>query len=594
MADEAKFSVRLIDKVKGPARSASKAVNELGRQFTTGAKGVGMLTERLGGASDGFKRLERSSSGVMAVLGGNLLSAGVGKVLQMGAAVAGAAAGMVTFGQNSALAFGQLAKHGATPEMLFDHASDLAKRFGLDVMDTTKQYQKFLSLQFDPKSIDSLIRMGADLRVLGADAEDVKGVFLALGQIRSKGKLQMEELQAQLGERGIASDIVLKHVSEIRGQGESSDAIRKALSAGRIDAVTGIEAIQRAIKEKLQEENLGDAGAKFADTTIDGLIGRIKAYGQSAGRDVMKHLEGPITSVLGGAFDSFSKYLESPAGVAAVERFGLALGNAAQGAVDFAVGIGRAVSWTSDFLDNNWDGITAALTGLGVAIGVAVVPSLIAYTASMGAAIATTAVAAAPFVLIGGAVAALSYGIIKLIDNWGAVTSYMGEAWEGVKLVFSDAVSWFAGIGESIIDGIIGGLTAGWTRLTDMVGGIGESVAGKLRDVLGIHSPSRVTMDMGMYLGEGMAIGMQRSEGLVSSAGADMASASVDSAMWGPPMRSLQADGPMQSAGGGPASVTVNVNVDASGQDANEVAEQTARSVRREIEAVFRQLAYEV
>lgn len=597
MSDKAEFEVKLIDKVKGPARSAAKSVRGLNRELSAGPGVAKALTSALGSTSGGFMSLGSSASGVLSVLGGNLLTGAVNKVLELSGAVASAAAGFVTFGQDARLAFENLAKHGATPEELFDHARALAKRFGLDLMETTDQYKKFLQLQFDPAAADRMIRMGADLRALGTDAEGVQGVFMALGQIKGKGRLQGEEM-LQLAERGVSTVLIQEEIGKLMG-GKSLQEVQKLMQAGKVDAETGLLAIENAIKRKLGESELGEAGAKYADTTINGITGKFKAWAQDAGLDIFERVTAPLTAALGSAFTSFTTFLESPEGAATIERTATALGNATTNIIDFALGVADAIGWVSDFASNNWDGIVAGLTGVSVALAAAATPALIAYGAALWAAITATAVAAWPFVAIGVAVAALSYGIMKLIDNWDEVTKYLGEAWEGVKLVFSDTVAWFADIGTRIIDGIIGGLKAKWDALKTFVTDIGKGVADTLRGVLGIHSPSRVTMEMGVQLGQGLAIGAERSEGLVYGAGVGMGDAILDGAQpdMGPARSGISApvpDGDSSARLGGDISIDLHVEVHAGSGDPNEIAEVSSAAIRRELDSYFRTMALEV
>ncbi|GEB46945.1 hypothetical protein MTE01_28900 [Microbacterium testaceum] len=79
---------------------------------------------------------------------------------------------------------------------------------------------------------------------------------------------------------------------------------------------------------------------------------------------------------------------------------------------------------------------------------------------------------------------------------------------------------------------LIGGLIAG---LWDAAGGVVDallSIAGNAVDAFksffGIHSPSRLFMSFGGFMGEGLAIGLDKSERRVTSAALDMANAAAD------------------------------------------------------------------
>lgn len=81
-----------------------------------------------------------------------------------------------------------------------------AKDLGLDIMAAQKGFKTFsgamigTSLQ-GRKSRDIFKSVSQAAVVMGLNAADQEGVFLALGQMMSKGKVSAEELQHQLGER---------------------------------------------------------------------------------------------------------------------------------------------------------------------------------------------------------------------------------------------------------------------------------------------------------------------------------------------------------------------------------------------------------
>lgn len=73
-----------------------------------------------------------------------------------------------------------------------------------------------------------------------------------------------------------------------------------------------------------------------------------------------------------------------------------------------------------------------------------------------------------------------------------------------------DTVDW-GEIGKNIIDGLINGLKSMVSNLANAVGNIAKGVADSFKSTLGIHSPSTVFMEYGVYTGEGYAIGIDKS-----------------------------------------------------------------------------------
>jgi TP901 family phage tail tape measure protein len=73
-------------------------------------------------------------------------------------------------------------------------------------------------------------------------------------------------------------------------------------------------------------------------------------------------------------------------------------------------------------------------------------------------------------------------------------------------------VSGFFSIGAQIMDGLLGGLSAGFARVKAQVLGMASSIASSFKGVLGIHSPSRVFAELGGYINEGLQVGLVESK----------------------------------------------------------------------------------
>ncbi len=113
------------------------------------------------------------------------------------------------------------------------------------------------------------------------------------------------------------------------------------------------------------------------------------------------------------------------------------------------------------------------------------------------------------------------YGLI--IKHWRPITGFFGNLWDSVKAVFGAAWDSIAAvttgwgqslfsIGRSIIDGLIGGITAGIIAVEDTIGHIGSSIVGGVKEFFGIKSPSRVLMGLGRHLSQGLALGIGQGE----------------------------------------------------------------------------------
>lgn len=94
------------------------------------------------------------------------------------------------------------------------------------------------------------------------------------------------------------------------------------------------------------------------------------------------------------------------------------------------------------------------------------------------------------------------------------------QAWEDLKTGVSNAVESVKNtfdkirqidllqIGKDIINGLINGITSKVEDVKNAVKDIAGSITGKIKDILNIHSPSRVMAQLGVFTSQGLAEGM--------------------------------------------------------------------------------------
>lgn len=94
------------------------------------------------------------------------------------------------------------------------------------------------------------------------------------------------------------------------------------------------------------------------------------------------------------------------------------------------------------------------------------------------------------------------------------------QAWEDLKIGVSNAVESVKNtfdkirqidllqIGKDIINGLINGITSKIEDVKNAVKDIAGSITGKIKDILNIHSPSRVMAQLGVFTSQGLAEGM--------------------------------------------------------------------------------------
>lgn len=164
-----------------------------------------------------------------------------------------------------------------------------------------------------------------------------------------------------------------------------------------------------------------------------------------------------------------------------------------------------------------------------------VITSVVAWVANM----ATNAVNAGSRFISGiagflsalpGNVASWLAGVISTVIGWvsqfasnaaSAATQFASNLINGLTSIPDQVTS----IGSNIIQGLVNGVTGAAGKLIDAVkGAVGDAIEGA-KNLLGIHSPSRVFREIGQYTMQGAALGVDDD--------ADLLSKSTDNAMRG-------------------------------------------------------------
>ena len=140
---------------------------------------------------------------------------------------------------------------------------------------------------------------------------------------------------------------------------------------------------------------------------------------------------------------------------------------------------------------------------------------------------------------------------------WSGVSDYFGQLWDGITSFFDSGIgnitatilNWsplglfyqaFAGVlswfgidlpakftefGSNLISGLVNGIRNAWEGAKQIVSDLGDGIKGWFAEKLGIHSPSRVFKGYGVNVVEGLAIGMDNAQPLVTEASKNLSSA---------------------------------------------------------------------
>lgn len=121
-------------------------------------------------------------------------------------------------------------------------------------------------------------------------------------------------------------------------------------------------------------------------------------------------------------------------------------------------------------------------------------------------------------------------GISNTLESVKSAAIQIGES---IKSAFTDLPSKLLDIGKNIIQGLIDGIKAKITAVKDAITSVTDAITGKIRNILDIHSPSRVMMELGGYTGEGFALGIKSTIGEIARQSQAMAKAVNPSAKIG-------------------------------------------------------------
>ncbi len=174
----------------------------------------------------------------------------------------------------------------------------------------------------------------------------------------------------------------------------------------------------------------------------------------------------------------------------------------------------------------NWEPIKQFFSGLWQSIGSAVSSAWQSITAILSNAWANVlATAGNIWQQLGGLVSAALLTIGAAIVNWSPAALF-SQAFAGAMAYLGfELPARFTEFGANILQGLANGITSRLAVVRDAIGGAADSAVGWFKEKLGIHSPSRVFMAAGVNVGEGAALGIESTQGLLRKSALGLAAA---------------------------------------------------------------------
>lgn len=470
-------------------------------------------------------------SGMMASFGGNLLAGVVSKVASVVASIVSALAqGAVTLGkwvlgaamfadrQKTALSI--LLKSSSAGAAAYKDAIGLAGKYGLAVQDTAVAYTALVKQGFSTAQAKELVTMSADLKAVGASAEQIQSVMQGIAKIKAAGNLQGDELNI-LAEAGINVDLVYKQLAKTLGKSVAD--VRKLKEAGKITSDQAIEAIKAATLETMGTSKLGEAADRMSKT-LGGAWDRFKSKAEIVLLSIGEKLVPKMVDKVVPMLDKLMAWADSAEGAKFVDNMVEGLGSIVDAISKIDVDdvtsaiedVGEAFTWVRDAIkavgivaEGTWKFLKTTPLVVAIRAVIAVVEQLIATYEKLKTLLDDIGL---------GGEAAQAGGLDKSTmpkfldgDGLSASMSAGGKA-AGTALV------------QGIVDGIMGGLGAVARAATSA----SQAAITASQSSLDAHSPSRVFRDLYASVPAGAVQGITEGSPRVQSAAASMiSSASV-------------------------------------------------------------------
>jgi hypothetical protein len=335
--------------------------------------------------------------------------------------------------------------------------------------------------------VDTMNAVGQASAAMGDDAGSKLRELVDRGRLSQSFAVNPLELQGT----GLQFEDIAKALASQMKVGV--DKAKAALAEGRVKLGDGAAALRTAVERKFGDLNL----RKMLDLNVISEKLKERFASLTSGVNIEPLLRGfqkltelfDESTVTGDALKQLVTFIGTGLGVAVEGNVPL-VRKLFQGMVIGALQTGIAFLKLRNWFRETFDakalgGLVTAQTALQVMKGAAVAVG--AVLLAVGAA---AAVSVAAFVYVG-----------KVVGD--AVDAFVG-LYDRVK-----AIEWMS-LGSAIVDGIVGGLKNGTSKLVAGTKELAEKIKGGFKDALGIHSPSRVFAGYGENTVEGYTEGVDR------------------------------------------------------------------------------------
>lgn len=497
--------------------AATRAARAEMRGRGGGGGGVGLAALGItGGIAGGIAGATTAALSTMLAL--------VGAAGDLAARLSGAVLEMIAFREASIATLGLMSgarsaqERQAIGRQEFAWARQFARETPLDVRDVIGLRTQAATAGFQGTQARDVVMAAADVGAASPTNPMAAQRFTtAIGQVRSKGRLQMEEVN-QLTEAGVGRDAIFAQLARARGMtgtaAQNNQRIADLMRRGQITGEQGTAAILAAVRERSggQLGGLARSGGGTLMGTLSNLQGAfadfvfgIENIENLPGLVALKKTLNSIVDVLTGTGPTATRLREVFASIVdEASSFAASIGG--KGGVEGI--INRALDLFEEwyplvrdvlgaFASAGWDALVAGLGDLGRELGAMGQDreGTVRFAQELGASLGTLlAFGIRTTAAVAALVSMLAIGASWLLETKAAA--------DGLVTSFTDA-------GGQVVAGFLGGFRAAAGAALEEVGAWATDIAGAARGALGIQSPSRVFRDeIGAMIPAGLTLGI--------------------------------------------------------------------------------------
>lgn len=530
------FKANAEEGLEGTVKTARKSKSKLAQVI----RSVGLSVKDIGlGIKSAFQGIGQALSGTFKNLAQMLKVANPVNILALGGALFMVAAGIALIGQ--------------TGNGLSSIAESLGKAFSKVIATTIDAVTQALIALAPvlPTICDAFAQLSPLVEAFGdAFGTVIESVGTAIANIVNAIGPVIESV-VQIIANAIVQIVqaLAPYIPAISEMVQATSEAIQAVCNAFITLVQNISPIIDSIKNLVQQlgdsisqvfDSASDVITSFGDAVsgiLDSLAGVIDSIGQSAlnaGKGFKELAKGIqiITSL--NLLDMAASLGAVATGVGAIATASSGIGDAGTQIMNLAIGLGLMVGYTESLsaLAGVMPGVIASFSGIESIAGplASASSAMTQFASSLIVITSATSVASS-------SLAALSNALMQVANQGGQAGTQLGTEFKtglqngltqsvsvarsmskSITSALKSASSGAYSVGQMIGNGLANGMASTLGRVSAIATRLAQEAEKATRAAAKVHSPSRVFMAIGNYIGEGFAIGIEQTERMVRKA----------------------------------------------------------------------------